>query len=65
VKNFTTRFAALVLILAGFILPASGWASQPAPAAQEPTQQTAPQPHSDANTRLAWDRVGSPIQTVV
>jgi hypothetical protein len=65
VKNLTTRFAALILMLAGFMLPASGWASEPAPAAKEPTQQTAPQPQTVEPTRLAWDRVGSPITPVV
>jgi hypothetical protein len=65
VKNLTTRFAALILMLAGFMLPASGWASDTAPAAKEPTQQTAPQPQTVTPTRLAWDRVGSPITPVV
>jgi hypothetical protein len=66
VKNFTTRFAALILMLAGFMLPASGWASTTAPAAKEPTQQTAPQPQTETQeVRLAWDRVGSPITPVV
>lgn len=54
VKTFTKQFAVLWLVLAAL---ASG-ASQAGETAQNPPP---PQPASGETVKVAWDRVGSPI----